>query len=391
MVSGSFAQLGLSLLCSHPLSLLASKSMSFSTPVKTPSSSSCASSCKELPQTWAGRLQKKRKMNSEYENLQADAQFEMLVAMLSFADKYPEDIQLLFSQVKKLEKKREAEEQSHSRYGALFSNFGTLGVVDEAVIGTWLEKHSDLSSEELLKTKEYDSKAWWQLLSAGTQIPLSWALPPALRNVAICVRFFDMRWEQTGKRLEHLKQRGGFQVSSGKINYELITFQLQWQGDMVVCITHVASGQQAKVPAGLHLSRDHAYTQWWCDQDAAAELAPMKPIKMMNFFDKPLAWGYDLITGKKKDNPIAQVITTLEEQYLQAASATSGCTHTVASQQLEQGLQQQAKKSLGEQTEKMRQRRLESVALMKEKRKLAMPASAASGQRAAAKAKAAAA
>ena len=251
-------------------------------------------------------------------NLKNDSEFEMLYALLSHADLYPADIQLMFSHMKRLRHVHEVAAQAHASLGSVFNSFGTLGVLDEEVIGMWVERNSDLTATDLLKAKEFDSKSWWQLCAAGTQLPLAWGLPTALQNIVICVRFFDSRYAQTGKRLADIKAKGGFNPSTGKINFQLITYQLEWASQRLTGITHVVSGVRAALPAGHGLNDKYSFSNWWCDQEALAELPPMKPTKILTFLGgRTNVFGYDFATNKKKDNPLLRHIESLEHIYVE--------------------------------------------------------------------------
>ena len=145
---------------------------------------------------------------------------------------------------------------------------------------------------DMTLAKAYDKQAVYQLFSVATQIPLTWQTPQVLRNVKIFLDYAEWRDDVCGKRLRNIRAHLS---PLGKIDWNGVSYLVEWNDGEVRSIVHCQSDKQAVLPEGHGLNVNFDWNFFWHDLQAEAVLPPTKPAKLFSCFKEPknpVSFGY---------------------------------------------------------------------------------------------------
>ena len=107
--------------------------------------------------------------------------------------------------------------------------------------------------------------------------------------------------------------------SQGKIDWNGVSYLVEWNDGEVRSIVHCQSRKQAVLPEGHGLNVNFDWNFFWHDLQAEAVLPPMKPIKLFSFFKErknPEPFGYPFVANSRGDNKVTQNIAELNQKYI---------------------------------------------------------------------------
>ena len=227
---------------------------------------------------------------------------------------FPADVELLAEHMQ-MRRHHDAEKRASDHLTGMMKQITTLRSVDEEVAAQWVVSKTDLSIEEVVRAKRYDSEAPWHLLSHGTGLSLTTKLPQELAAIELFKRFADACFEKSGSSLACVKQKGIYDTSTGKLNWHGVVFELKFGDDDTLAeVLHVNSSVKGTIPKGAHVTKDYAFQNFWTEGDASLRLKPFPALRLASFFDSD-AFGHNIGgNSKKKTQSHLHDLVKAEEQ-----------------------------------------------------------------------------
>jgi hypothetical protein len=266
------------------------------------------------PEEWLRNLRRKSQ-HSEVEKQRASAHKSFLGAVMVHIERWPEDKDLLRASLDKLAKDHRRQEEAAKNMTEMIPNLRDVTSVPEPIVTSWVIENSDLDKNDMKKIREFDNDAPWQLWGNGTGVSLRAPLPKRLENVELFIRWSNEQKARAGGMLANVKASGRL-LMTGKINYKDTSLQLGFNpSGVLIAVSHPASATDAALPAGLHITRDYKFQNFWNAQDAVAVLAPLPPIMMHTFFDKTSARPFGYASGGSTKKQKEALQATVDEAY----------------------------------------------------------------------------
>ena len=137
-----------------------------------------------------------------------------------------------------------------------------------------------------------------------------------LRSVKIFLDFAEWRDDVCGKRLRNIRAHLS---PLGEIDWNGVSYLVEWNDGEVRSIVHCQSSKQAVLPEGHGLNVNFDWNFFWHDLQAEAVLPPMKAIKLFTFFKERRnsePFGYPFVANTKADTPVTRKIAELNDGYI---------------------------------------------------------------------------
>lgn len=167
----------------------------------------------------------------------------------------------------------------------VFEKVSTVKQVPGDFWGAFVAQASDFSQSDLVQIRKFDSDAPQQLAIFGTQLTLGLKMPECCMYKPCFEKVCAALHTEVGNRLQGLKAKMTFDPRSGKLDW--LTggcYKLKFTENRLTSIAHV-SGCEVEVPAGVDISNRYTLTSNWSDYDAAVQLPPLPPVKLITFFN----------------------------------------------------------------------------------------------------------
>lgn len=192
----------------------------------------------------------------------------------------------------------------------------------------WLEKHSDMTSAELVAARGKDDKVILDLIAFESQVQTTMQLPEQCAVTPVLFRVLDLCAARAGRRLQRFKTNAGLK-DDGKVDFNKLSYRtmLTTNGELVV--QHVMTGHE-KTIADSGVTVAHRLIDNCLDHQAAFVKHPMPPIKLALFFQEtkngPFTVPALTANGKVFKEIVVASVASWEEARKLASTAGGGLT-----------------------------------------------------------------
>ena len=143
-------------------------------------------------------------------------------------------------------------------------------------------------------------------------------------------------------------------------------------------VTHKGTSTVAKLPRGMHVTSDFTFSNFWCIQDAFAQLKPMKPIKLITLFEKhtePNTFGHHTGGGSHaQKRALLALAKKVHQEWMDEVNKLkeSGDGQTGTKAAIKSALAEQKKESTAKKMQDVQKRASEALQQKAAKRRLAL-------------------
>ena len=235
-----------------------------------------------------------------------------------------------------LQKRKEAKAKQHKEDGKLLpEDMERVSKIPEGTLVDTLSTLGDLSSDDIILCKEFDSASDTQLTTFATGMLPSFRLSSAFRVPGILTIGFQARHNALNKRLEHFKANGGI-VGGSRLNWKKGVYVPKYdpKSGTLLEIKHISS-HVAKAPAWCsQINSKWEIAANWSDWDAQFELpnspSPPVPCRHLSIADKQGPFTLDLLRKNEEQDAFAKFIQTKHQELVNAAEAASAAARQAA-------------------------------------------------------------
>ena len=175
---------------------------------------------------------------------------------------------------------RQLSEVSADKFGSM----STFGKLDEQFLTDHVLTYSDLCLSDIVKAKQCDDRAVYQLAQFSLQWPASLRFPDEMQVKEVAKRVCALRARnRLNSPLKDFKAKGGIIAATGALHWLQGSYMLQFGDGLLNKITHF-SGAVCDVPATHHITTDYTLHFNWDEANAQLQKPPLPPIVLMSFF-----------------------------------------------------------------------------------------------------------
>ena len=165
----------------------------------------------------------------------------------------------------------------------------------------WIMSTSDLSAADLKKARSEDKDATFIIVSAGTQIPLTFRLHADLNSKQILPTYLTLRHDRAGNRLNNFKAKG-FLAPDGALCFKDFSFKLAFKdlpSKELDSISHALLIDKEVPSPGPWATCDSDFESFWDDYGASIKINGMPKVLLHTFFGTAfMKFGYSPCNAK---------------------------------------------------------------------------------------------
>ena len=100
--------------------------------------------------------------------------------------------------------------------------------MDDNFLMVWIESVSDVTSDDLLAARKFDSQSIYLLYEYATQLPQALKPGKECKSMEVMLRASNLRHEQCGSMLKHFKKVHGFDINNPQVVFKPGCYEPEW-------------------------------------------------------------------------------------------------------------------------------------------------------------------
>lgn len=245
---------------------------------------------------YALKLPSPIKSGRELEDEDSEARFGMMKYVISELLKDTTHVPAVYSLLQRRLNIKSAELDCGS--SEQFEKLSTVAATDLEWVVATVERFSDMTVADIVKTKSIDEASPRHLFTFMTQLPPQLKLPSTLKLKDVFLRFVCDLDHQNGTRLSNFKRKGGFKMD-GRLDWTQGCYKLLFSKDKKLAKVQHTGGDE------VDATRYPITTDWvLCDNvsdwGAYVQLRPLPKVPLHSLFNETKQGPYQGVNFSQK-------------------------------------------------------------------------------------------